>query len=70
LVLAAHELAVEQTAQPPDHDGVPGVRQTALELRGSNRAVSQSRQDRDHPIFGEQLQRAQSQLFAIGGHGK
>jgi hypothetical protein len=66
LVLAAHELAVEQIAQPSDHDGVPGVRQTSLELCGSNRAVSQSTQDRDHPILGKQLQCAQSQLVSFG----
>ena len=65
-MLTAHELALQQTTQSSDYDGVPGMRQTSLELRRSDRAVSESAHDRDHPILGEQLQRAQPQLVSFG----
>jgi hypothetical protein len=49
LTLTANELAVqqvtqpsEQTTQPSDDHGVPGIGQTSLELRGADRAVGQS----------------------------
>ena len=41
-VLVGDELAVEQVTQPSHHHRVPGIRQAPLELRGTERAVSQA----------------------------
>ena len=59
----ANELGVQQTTQPSEQTTQPSDGQ----LRGADRAVGQSAQDRDHPILRKQLQRAQSQRLPCGG---